>query len=96
MNMRIAAASEMRRVFPEGTRIVLQHMGDNQWPVPSGTRGTVLQVNEAGILRVRWDSGICMNVIPGEDRFRALTAAEHNEPTEPSRAEINEMIRGTL
>ena len=45
-------------------------------PVPSGTRGTVQCVDDLGQLQMRWDNGRGLALIPGEDDFRKLTAAE--------------------
>lgn len=44
--------------------------------VPSGTRGTVTHVDDMGQLQMRWDNGQSLALIPEEDVFRKLTAAE--------------------
>ena len=60
--------------FP-GDRILLIHM-DDPLPVPDGTRGTVMHVDDAGQVHVRWDTGSGLAVIPGVDEFRHLTQKE--------------------
>ena len=62
--------------YPPGSRILLYQMTDPYAPVPSGTRGTVRYVDDAGQLGVAWDNGRSLSLIPGEDSFRKLTQQE--------------------
>ena len=62
--------------YPPGSRILLYQMTDPYAPVPSGTRGTVRYVDDAGQLGVVWDNGRSLSLIPGEDSFRKLTQQE--------------------
>lgn len=68
-------AERMKRNYPPGTRLVLNHMNDPQ-AVPPGTRGTVLYVDDAGQLGMNWDNGRSLSLVPGEDDFRKLTPEE--------------------
>ena len=43
--------------YPPGTRICLLEMPDDPNPVPVGTCGTVLAVDGAGQLLMRWGNG---------------------------------------
>ena len=62
----------LRREYPEGTRVELLCMDDVQAP-PVGTKGTVLAVDDAGSLIMRWDNGSGLNVVfDGGDRVRKL------------------------
>lgn len=62
----------LRREYPEGTRVELLCMDDVQAP-PIGTKGTVLAVDDAGSLIMRWDNGSGLNVVfDGGDRVRKL------------------------
>ena len=42
----------LKQRFPTGTRILLLNMDDPYSPVPSGTKGTVLAVDDAGQLQL--------------------------------------------
>ena len=65
-----------RLSYPSGSRILLYQMTDPYAPVPSGTRGTVRYVDDAGQLGVVWDNGRSLSLIPGEDSFRKLSQQE--------------------
>lgn len=66
----------MRTHYPPGTRVQLLRMDDPYAPVSSGTRGTVTHVDDMGQLQMHWDNGQSLALIPEEDVFRKLTAAE--------------------
>ena len=81
-------AEETRRRYPKGTRIELIRMGEDPRPVPPGTRGTVVYVDDMGQVGMRWDNGQSLSLIPGEDSFRILTQEEVNsEKSSQSRPE---------
>ena len=40
---------------------------------PSGTRGTVLRVDDTGSLLMRWDTGSGLTVVYGEDVVRKIS-----------------------
>ena len=65
-----------RLSYPPGSRILLNQMTDPFAPVPSGTRGTVRYVDDAGQIGVAWDNGRSLSLIPGVDSFRKLTQQE--------------------
>ena len=65
-----------RLSYPPGSRILLYQMTDPFAPVPSGTRGTVRYVDDAGKIGVAWDNGRSLSLIPGVDSFRKLTQQE--------------------
>ena len=73
----------LRKQYPEGTRIALVHMGDDPYSrlVP-GDRGTVRYVDDAGTIHVRWDCGSGLGLAYGEDTCRKLTEAELAEEQE--------------
>ncbi len=61
----------LRSLYPAGTRVVLVHMDDRQAP-PVGTKGTVLGVDDAGSLLMRWDNGSGLNAVYGEDEVEKI------------------------
>ena len=69
-------AQRYKELYPEGTRILLLHMGDDPRPVEDNTRGTVEFVDDFGTIRCSFDNGRQLGIIPGEDSFRKLTAEE--------------------
>ena len=68
--------NHLRAEYPKGTRVYLLSMIDPHDPVPSGTRGTVEKVDDAGQLQMAWDNGRTLALIPNADEFRKLTAGE--------------------
>lgn len=69
-------AQRYKESYPEGTRIMLLSMGNDPNPVDSGTRGTVIAVDDVGTLHCHFDNERQFGIVPGEDSFRKLTAEE--------------------
>lgn len=67
---------ELRKEYPPGTRIELEHMEDPYTRLVSGDRGTVQYVDDAGQLQMRWDSGSGLALDIHVDTFRKLTERE--------------------
>lgn len=65
--------AELRRQYPPGCRVRLLKMDDPYSPPPVGTLGTVLGVDDAGNIMVRWDNGSGLSVAYGEDMFERIT-----------------------
>jgi hypothetical protein len=40
--------------------------------VPSGTKGTVICVDDMGTIHMKWDNGRSLGLIPEEDSFRKI------------------------
>ena len=68
----------IRRQYPVGTRIILNHMDDSQAP-PPGTKGTVAYVDDIGQIGVKWDTGSSLSLIPGVDSFEVLERPKQRE-----------------
>lgn len=62
---------KLKSEYPTGTRIQLLQM-DDPHPVPVGTYGTVMDVDDIGSLLVEWDNGQHLNVLYGIDRVRKV------------------------
>ena len=62
---------ELRKTYPNGTRVRLLQMDDFQAP-PVGTEGVVYGVDDTGSLLVHWEKGSSLNVIFGVDRVEKL------------------------
>ena len=56
----------VRRQYPNGCRVELVRMDDVQAP-PIGAKGTVIGVDDAASIMVKWDNGCGLNVVYGED-----------------------------
>ena len=69
-------AEYYKQRYPKGTRIELIQMGNDPRPVPPGTRGTVVYVDDMGQIGMQWDNGRSLSLIPGEDSFRVLDQEE--------------------
>lgn len=69
--MREEIVDKLKRTYPEGTRIVLIHMEDEQAP-KEGTLGTVRGVDDNASLLVSWDNGGSLNVLYGIDKIKKL------------------------
>lgn len=65
------ALQALRERFPKGTRVELVKMDDPQAP-PTGTKGTMLGVDDIGSILVVWDSGGSLSVVYGEDICRKV------------------------
>mgnify|MGYP002683309901 FL=1 len=61
----------VRRKYPNGCRVELVRMDDVQAP-PIGTKGTVIGVDDAASVMVKWDNGSGLNIIYGEDSCRRI------------------------
>ena len=61
----------LKEKFPKNTRLKLISMDDIQAP-SSGTFGTVLGVDDIGMILVKWDNGSTLSLIPEEDKFKIV------------------------
>ena len=81
----------MRTHYPPGTRVQLLRMDDPYAPVPSGMSDTVTHVDVMGQFQMHWDNGQTLALIPEEDVYRKLTAAELAEEQTMQEAQSFEM-----
>ena len=69
-------AERLREQYPPGTRVECVSMNDPFAPVPSGTRGNVMFVDDMAQIHVNWDTGSSLALNNDEDSFRKLSAEE--------------------
>ncbi len=77
--MRVPSRNEVesyRSRYPVGTRICCDSMSDDPRPVPSGTMGTVIGVDDMGSIMVKWDNGQGLSLVPGVDSFHVISQEE--------------------
>lgn len=67
--------------YPHGTRVQLDSMGNDPCPVESGTKGTVVAVDDIGTVHVNFDNGRSLGICPEVDKFHKIT--EQTEVQEP-------------
>ena len=83
-------AKHIKEEYPSGTRIMLLNMGDDPHPIPSGTRGTVISVDDIGTVHCNFDNGRSLGLAYGEDTYRKLYENELNEENTFSKIEDKE------
>lgn len=59
----------LRKMYPEGTKIVCDYMNDPYNPVPEGTKGEVILIDSIGQIHVIWENGSSLALVPDVDRF---------------------------
>lgn len=62
----------LRKLYPSGTRVVLEKMEDPYTQLKPGDGGRVVHVDDTGSIHIQWDSGSCLAVIYGVDVIRKL------------------------
>lgn len=74
---------KIKEQYPPGTRVLLNQMNDPHHPVESGTRGTVVHVDDQANMHMKWDNGRTLALDPELDSFRKLTKQELAEEKQP-------------
>ena len=74
---------KLKEQYPPGTRVLLNQMNDPYHPVESGTRGTVMHVDDQANMHMKWDNGRTLALDPELDSFRKLTGEEIAEEKYP-------------
>lgn len=70
-------ANQIKAKYPEGTRILLIQMGDDDpRPIPPNTRGTVDFVDDLATVFCKFDNGRRLGLAYGADSYRKLTEQE--------------------
>ena len=58
-------------------------MENDPQPIPSGTMGTVVAVDDMGQLIMKWDNGRGLSLIPGEDSFHVVQQKQEVQCIKP-------------
>ena len=78
--MRIPSRNEVesfRSRYPAGTRICCDDMPEDPRPVPSGTMGTVIGVDDMCSIMMKWDNGQGLSLVPDVDSFHTVSQEEN-------------------
>ncbi len=71
-----AQVERIRQQYPPETEVELIAMPEDPHPVPPGTRGKVVTVDDAGQLVTKWSNGSSLSLIPGVDQFCKVSQQE--------------------
>lgn len=83
MDYERAKIEQLRKRYPEGTRICLEAM-EGEPQMPAGLKGQVFHVDDAGQIHVEWENGSALALVPGVDQFHKAGGSEKKKET-PSR-----------
>lgn len=62
----------LKEEYPPGTKVRCNYMADSLHPVPPGTIGRVIKVDDAGQIHCAWENGSSLALVPGEDSFKKI------------------------
>lgn len=85
-----------KKRYPEGTRICLDRMNDDPFPVESGTLGKVDHVDNIGTVHCVFDNGRILGVIPDVDKFHIIEQEQTEEIMETENAEESEELNMSM
>ena len=72
--------NSIKQRYPEGTRIMVDYMGDDPCPISPGTTGTVECVDDIGTVHCLFDNGRYLGLVPGEDCFHIICQEQNMSP----------------
>ena len=62
-----------KQLYPQGTRVEVIQMGDDEpRPIPRGTKGTVISVDDMGTVHCTFDNGRILGLLPNVDVFKKI------------------------
>ena len=70
----------LRQQYPKGTKICCDFMNDDPRPIPSGTKGEVLYVDDIGTIHCAFNNGRQLGLVPDVDSFHVVQQTEDEEP----------------
>lgn len=70
----------LKRVYPEGCRVELEHMGEDPYSKREpGDLGNVMFIDDTGTIHVSWDRGENLGLVYELDRCSCIMEKEHME-----------------
>ena len=69
--------------YPAGTRVQLDRMDEDPRPIPAGTKGTVIAVDDMGTLHCKFDNGRSLGICPEVDSFHKISEQTETQNIEP-------------
>ncbi|MBP1562308.1 MAG: DUF4314 domain-containing protein [Oscillospiraceae bacterium] len=78
-----AQIEALKARYPAGTRVQLDRMGDDPRPIPAGTKGTVIAVDDMGTLHCKFDNGRSLGICPEVDSFHKISEQMETQDIEP-------------
>ena len=70
--MDIKNKDSLRKEIPPGTKVKLIKFNPSEPAVPPGTIGTVVTIDDACQIHVRWETGSALAIIPEVDEFEII------------------------
>lgn len=61
-----------KTAYPKGTKILLIEMKNDPRPIPKGTRGVVVLVDDFSTIHCLFENGRRLGIVPGVDVFRKI------------------------
>lgn len=71
--MRPEQVKRIREQYPAGTRVCCDYMPDDPRSIEPGTCGTVVGVDDAGSIMMKWDNGRSLSLVLGWTVFMLLS-----------------------
>jgi len=72
MHIRPEVLKRLREEYPPGCTVELIEMNDPYRSMPTGMRGKVTLVDDAGGIHVAWENGSTLAAIHGIDRIKRI------------------------
>ena len=78
-----AQIEALKARYPAGTRVCLDNMGEDPHPIPAGTKGTVIAVDDMGTLHCKFDNGRSLGICPEVDSFHKISEQTETQDIAP-------------
>ena len=78
-----AQIEALKARYPAGTRVQLDNMSDDPRPIPAGTKGTVVAVDDVGTLHCKFDNGRSLGICPEVDSFHKISEQTETKDIAP-------------